>query len=109
MTQNHKTQPTGGLAEPIVIEVGPAWARLAAPRLPELAGLVGAQLPPWQLLQRLAAAGLNLLPDSSRSGGAGALEAAAAVSVVGKDSGGGRGCKDVAMEMAICRDVSRIW
>ncbi|KIY95176.1 flagellar associated protein, partial [Monoraphidium neglectum] len=96
-------RPCAPLPEPLVIDIGPAWARLASPDLPELCGLIGRQLPPWQLLQRLADAGLHLLPDTGACGGGG-LVGGGAEEAARADRGG----KDEEMERAMCNDVSRI-
>jgi hypothetical protein len=103
-TRPSPSQPCAPLPEPLVIDIGPAWARLASPDLPELCGLIGRQLPPWQLLQRLADAGLHLLPDTGACGGGG-LVGGGAEEAARADRGG----KDEEMERAMCNDVSRIW
>lgn len=103
------------LPDPIVIEAGPAWARLLSPQLPELSGLLEEKLPPWQLLLALADAGLNLTPGGN--GGGGPIGGGDALSGCGgggdgdesEGGGGGEGCKDAAVERAMCDDVSRVW
>jgi len=92
----HAAAAHASLQDPLVIEAGPAWVRLVAPCLPELAGLIGVRFDPWQLLQRLSDAGLNLLPDDG-----GEAEGEAAPLAAGR--------KHAATERAMCRDVARIW
>ncbi len=90
------------LPGPLVIEAGPAWARLVAPQLPELAGLVGRQLPSWQLLQGLADRGLNLLPDEIWDGEAAEDEGADGMAPLAA------GQKHAAMDKAMCADIGRV-
>jgi hypothetical protein len=105
-----------------VLEIGPAWARLVAPQLPDLSALSSAgRLPPWELLLRLADAGLDLLgggdgqPEAPAAAARGAAPAAAAdvCGVRGGGGGGGGGSgggwKDLETERAMCGDVADVW
>ncbi|GBF90183.1 hypothetical protein Rsub_03316 [Raphidocelis subcapitata] len=102
------------LPDPVIIEAGPAWARLLSPRLPELSGLLEARLPPWRLLLALADAGLNLMPVGGGGGDGGDGGNSGGGDSCGDDCGGGGGGgeeggrKDAAIERAMCDDVSRV-
>lgn len=80
-----------GLSELLVLEVGPGYAQLVSPQLPQLSALTDKQLAPWQLLSQLSASGLHLLPEDRDAGVAG---------VVVKTSDA---------ERAMCDDLAMIW
>jgi hypothetical protein len=73
------------------LEVGSGWLRLVGPALPQLAHLLGKQLPPWELLEGCSACGLQLAPGSREAAQLGLQE------------------KDAAAEAAMCADLAMLW
>lgn len=84
----------------LVLDIGPAWVRLAAPALRELRHLVGCELPPAELLVAMEDCGLGLVPPLASGDGGGGSGNRGASSFESKDE---------AMERAMCEDVASIW